>query len=117
MSNSAHLVELRTNDGGPSLSDPNPQGELSQEPTELNVTVSDPDMPDDNVSVEFKLDGSVVGTDHLGDDGTASVSINPVQLDDDDPAPYSVVNFPTLSAASDTATKSTLIFNDASKSG
>ncbi|WP_311946445.1 integrase core domain-containing protein, partial [Halomonas piscis] len=28
-----------------------------------------------------------------------SVSINPVQPDDDDPAPYSVVNFPTLSAA------------------
>ncbi|WP_416139237.1 hypothetical protein ACM26W_02175 [Halomonas sp. HK25] len=47
----------------------------------------------------------------------ASVSINPVQPDDDDPAPYSVVNFPTLSAASDTATKSTLIFNDLSESG
>ena len=31
--------------------------------------------------------------------------------------PYSVVNFPTLSAASDTATKSTLIFNELSESG
>ena len=47
----------------------------------------------------------------------ASVSINPVQPDDDDPAPYSVVNFPTLPAASHTAAKSTLIFNDLSKSG
>ncbi|MBF7053782.1 IS3 family transposase [Halomonas sp. KAO] len=46
-----------------------------------------------------------------------SVSINPVQPDDDDPAPYSVVNFPTLSAAGATATKSTLIFNDLSESG
>ena len=47
----------------------------------------------------------------------ASVSINPVQPDDDDPAPYSVVNFPTLSAADDTSTKSTLIFKDLSESG
>ena len=47
----------------------------------------------------------------------ASVSINPVQPDDDDPAPYSVVNFPTLAAASGSATKSTLIFNDLSESG
>ncbi|QEA40836.1 hypothetical protein FGL86_06205 [Pistricoccus aurantiacus] len=47
----------------------------------------------------------------------ASVSINPVQPDDDDPAPYSVVNFPTLSAAGNTETKSTLIFNDLSESG
>ena len=46
-----------------------------------------------------------------------SVSINPVQPDDDDPAPYSVVNFPTLSAASNTAAKSTLIFKDLSESG
>mgnify|MGYP000008744311 FL=1 len=47
----------------------------------------------------------------------ASVSINPVQPDDDDPAPYSVVNFPTLPVANDTATKSTLIFNKLSESG
>jgi|AntDeeMetagen681_2_1112603.scaffolds.fasta_scaffold03014_3 Transposase and inactivated derivatives len=47
----------------------------------------------------------------------ASVSINPVQPDDDDPAPYSVVNFPTLSAARHTAAKSTLIFNDLYESG
>jgi hypothetical protein len=40
----------------------------------------------------------------------ASVSINPVQRDDDDPSPYSVVNFPRLSAVSNTAAKSTLIF-------
>ena len=47
----------------------------------------------------------------------ASVSINPVQPDDNDPAPYSVVNFPTLPPASHTAAKSTLIFKDPSKSG
>jgi putative transposase len=46
-----------------------------------------------------------------------SVSINPVQPDDDDPAAYSVVNFPTLSAARHTAAKSTLIFNDLYESG
>ncbi len=46
-----------------------------------------------------------------------SVSINPVQPDDDAPSRYSVVNFPTLSAASNTATKSTLIFKDLSESG
>ena len=42
---------------------------------------------------------------------------NQWQHGDDDSVTYSVVNFPTLSAASDTATKSTLIFNDVSKSG
>jgi len=46
-----------------------------------------------------------------------SVSINPVQPDDDDPSPYSVVNLPTLTAASKTAAKSTLIFKDSSESG
>lgn len=47
----------------------------------------------------------------------ASVSINPVQPDDNDPALYSVVNIPTLLAASHTAAKSTLIFTALSESG
>jgi putative transposase len=40
-----------------------------------------------------------------------------VQPDDNNPSAYSVVNFPTLSAASNTAAKSTLIFKDLSESG
>lgn len=39
-----------------------------------------------------------------------SVLISPVQPDADDSAPYSVANFPTLSVASGTATKSKRIF-------
>jgi len=47
----------------------------------------------------------------------ASIPINPVQPDDDSRVPYSVVNFSTLSAAVDTARKSTIILKDLSESG
>jgi len=46
-----------------------------------------------------------------------SIPINPVQPDDDSRVPYSVVNFSTLSAAVDTARKSTIILKDLSESG
>lgn len=75
LTNSEHTVELHSGDSEPSLSNPQPQGPQSTFPTTLSVDVDDGDFPEDNVTVEFFLDGSSVGTDELSDAGTASTSI------------------------------------------
>lgn len=74
--NSEHDVLLKSSDGGPGLSDPQPEGEQSTFPSKLSVEVSDPDFDDgENVTVEFYLDGSKVGENSTTSAGRVSVSI------------------------------------------
>lgn len=75
LDNSEHDVLLQTSDGDPVLSDPQPEGDQREPPTELSVAVDDPDFPQDTVTVEFYLDGSSVGTDEVDDTGRASITI------------------------------------------
>ncbi len=77
MSNSEHTVELKSSEGGPGLSDPYPEGTYSDFPTEMSVEVSDPDFDTgENVTVEFYLDGSKVGTNSTTTAQRVSTSIS-----------------------------------------
>jgi len=81
MPNSQHTVRLATGSSSPSLSNLEPTGPLDSEPTTASVDVSDSDFPYDDVTVEFKIDGSSVGTDTVSSGGTASVSISGQSFD------------------------------------
>lgn len=74
--NSAHSVRLVTTSGAPTLSNGQPSGLLSSRPTNVSVDVSDPDLPYDDVEVEFTVDGSVVGSTNVTSTGTAQVSVS-----------------------------------------
>jgi hypothetical protein len=75
--NSEHTVELQTKSGGdPVVSNGTPTGTISSRSTDLSVDVEDSDFPNDEVSVEFFVDGNRVGTDTLTSNGTASVSVS-----------------------------------------
>jgi len=74
--NSAHSVRLVTTSGAPTLSNGQPSGLLSSRPTNVSVDVSDPDLPYDDVEVEFTVDGSVVGSTNVTSNGTAKVSVS-----------------------------------------
>lgn len=76
LTNSEHTVELTTTEGAPELSNPSPEGDQSGFPTELSIDVSDPDFPDDNVTVEFYLDGAKVGEETTTSDGTVKTTIS-----------------------------------------
>jgi hypothetical protein len=84
MPNSEHTVELVTSDGAPGLADPRPEGDRSDFPTELAVNVSDPDFPQDNVTVEFYLDGSKVGEKTTDSAGEVILSISQPSRGDHD---------------------------------
>ena len=77
-----HTVELMTSQGGPTVDNASasPSGsEVTRfEDQTLSIDVSDPDFPDDGVTVEFFVDGSSVGTDTLTTNGTASVNVGPL---------------------------------------
>lgn len=75
MTNSEHRVELMTTDGGPTLNDSSasPTGGLSVSSQTLSIEVTDPDFPNDNVTVEFFKDGNSIGTTTLTSNGTATM--------------------------------------------
>jgi len=58
----------------PSLSNPDPTGQVTEMPDTLSVDVTGDAWP---VTVEFYLEGSKVGEDTLTSDGTASTSVSP----------------------------------------
>lgn len=67
----------------PTLSDLSPAdgAELTDKTVTLSANVTDSDfdsIPGDNVTVEFVVDGSVVGDDSVSSNGTASVTISDV---------------------------------------
>jgi hypothetical protein len=80
MPNSEHTVELKTSDGGPVLDETtaSPTGDLSNDPSELSINVSDPDFPEDNVTVEFYLNGSLLETKTVSSAGEVSASIGTI---------------------------------------
>jgi hypothetical protein len=79
MPNSEHTVELQSKGGGdPVISNGDPDGTIAERSTELTVDVEDGDFPNDEVTVEFYLDGDLVGTDTVTSNGTASVSVSNV---------------------------------------
>lgn len=76
LTNSEHNVELVTSKGSPSFSNVSPTGDLTSEPTELSVDVSDPDFPQgDNVTVEISYEGSVVHTETITSNQTVTTSV------------------------------------------
>lgn len=72
----SHEVLIQEGDSPPQLTDPDPQGAVSGSPNSISVNVIDDDFPNDNVTVEFFIDGSSVGTDSVTSEGRASVSIS-----------------------------------------
>jgi hypothetical protein len=79
MPNSEHTVELQTKSGGdPVVSDGDPDGTISTRSTELSVDIGDSDFPDDEVTVEFYVDETSVGSDTVTSNGTASVSVSDI---------------------------------------
>jgi len=78
LSNSEHAVSLETSDGGPSLSNLQDDGSTRYENQTISVDVDDPDFPDDNVTVEFSVDGSVRETKTVSAAGTVSATVGPL---------------------------------------
>jgi len=76
----SHSLEVRTATARPpGLSNPRPDGGVTAKPTQLQVDV---DAEAYNVTVDFYLEGSPVGSDELGSDGTASTGVNIATLTD-----------------------------------
>lgn len=69
MTNSEHSVELKTGSANPILTDPKPDGNVSTQPSEFSVDVSDDDFPGDNVTLEWFYEGSKFNTTSATSDG------------------------------------------------
>jgi len=76
MDNSQHTVFLRTSSGGPTLSNGRPAGDLDSAVTEFKIDVKDPDLPQDNISVELDVDGSPNGSTFISSNGTATIDVS-----------------------------------------
>jgi len=74
LQNSEHQVTIQEAHAS-TLSNPQPEGGQTNEPSQLSVDVTDADFPADEVEVTFELDGSTVGSTNLTSNGTASVSM------------------------------------------
>lgn len=77
LNDGTHDVELQTySPSPPSIDNPSPTGDLASEPSQLEIDVDDADFSrGDTVTVEFKLDGSVISTQTVGAAQTVSASI------------------------------------------
>jgi len=75
--NSEHAVELQTTDGGPTLSNLNDDESIRYEDQQLQVDVSDPDFPDDNITLEWYVDGNLVDTTYATYAGTYTTTVGP----------------------------------------
>jgi len=76
-------IEFVSSDGPPQLSNPSPQGDLTEIPSNLTVEFSDPDLSSaltDAVSVEISLNGDVVATRSKTAAGTLTVDLANQQL-------------------------------------
>lgn len=77
LAQSEHTVRLQTTAGGPTVDNsslaPNSSDSVDDpSAVTLEASIDDPDFPDDEVTVEFYVDGSKVGEDTLQSAGTAS---------------------------------------------
>jgi hypothetical protein len=71
-----HTIYVRSTQGAPALSNPAPEGELSSAPDTLYVNVTDADLPDDNVTLVWRLDGTVVNTTFATENGRYETPVN-----------------------------------------
>lgn len=74
---SEQTIKLVSGDAteSPEQSAASPEGDQSTEPTEFNVTVTDPDFPDDSVDVTIDSDGSQVYSDTITQNTTITTSM------------------------------------------
>jgi len=84
LSNSEHAVSLETSEGGPSLSNLQDDGTTRTENQTLSVDVDDPDFPDDTVTLEWYVDGTLEETTTADTAGTYSVTVGPYSDGDHD---------------------------------
>jgi len=74
MPNSEHNVVLQTSEGGPTVDTAaaRPQGDLNDSKAVIEVPVSDPDLPDDEVNVTLYLDGTKLSSTNITSNTTVS---------------------------------------------
>lgn len=77
-------IAIQTNQGGPTLSNLKDDGSTRFENTTLTVDLNDPDMPDDNVTLDWYVDGNVENTTTHGSNGTYSAEVGPFADGDHD---------------------------------
>lgn len=77
MTNSEHSVELKTGSANPILQNPTPDGNVSTQPSEFSVDVSDDEFPGDNVTLEWYYEGSKFNTTYATSDGRYAVTNPP----------------------------------------
>lgn len=70
-----HDVRLVTTAGALRLSNPYPVGELNSTPNTLAINVTDGDFPQDNVTLQWRVNGTLVETTTVTADGRYSVTI------------------------------------------
>lgn len=75
-----YSVELTSSRNEPTLSNPSPTGDLGGRPTELSVDLNDSDYPNDEHTVSFYLDGSLVETKTITQEQTVTADINSIAL-------------------------------------
>jgi len=68
----------QTDQSTPGLDNPEPVGALQANPSSLSVDITDDDFPADEITVDFELNGTSIGSDTLQSDGTASTSIGSI---------------------------------------
>lgn len=77
LTNSQHDVELVTSTNGPSLSNPDPDGETFRTSNvDLSIDVDDPDFPSESLTLEWYVDGSLETTTTANSAGTHTASIS-----------------------------------------
>ncbi len=70
----SHDAELQTSDGGPTVSnrDPADGANLDSADVTLSADINDPDLPADNVSVEWYVDNSLEATEYIQSNQTVN---------------------------------------------
>jgi hypothetical protein len=82
LDNSEHTVELQSSSGGPSLSNPQPNDEtIRTETPELSVDLSDPDLPQDTITLEWYVNGNLENTTTVTSAGTKTAEVGPLSPD------------------------------------
>ncbi len=81
MPNSQHSVDIQTYDANPPQVDgdsatPNKSATVSGEPVTLAVNISDSDFPNDQLEVNFTVNGNVVDTQTVTSDGRVSYTLS-----------------------------------------
>ena len=77
MPSSSHSVELQTySAAAPTLSNPQPEGLLQSEPSQISIDVEDDEFSQgDSVTVTFTLDGTQIDQQTVSSPGTVSTSV------------------------------------------